>query len=56
MIKFKQEITVPDELVRGLAIDLGWEEKIEIDEANSVDNTESYIDFVDKVFTLLVFA
>lgn len=37
MITFKQQITVPEELVQGLAIDLGWGEDLGITAEQFVD-------------------
>lgn len=37
MITFKQQITVPEELVQGIAVELGWEEELEITPEQFVD-------------------
>lgn len=64
MITFKQEITVSEELVKGLAKELGWQEtltrQIEVVdddttdpvtthfETEEYDNPETFIQFIDK--------
>ena len=64
MITFKQEITVSEELVKGLAKELGWQEKLTrqntvVDddttypvtthfEDEEYDNPETFIQFVDR--------
>jgi hypothetical protein len=57
MITFKQEITVPEELVIGLAIDLGWKDVIETSEVGEnglaitkyIENSETAVQFIDRL-------
>jgi hypothetical protein len=53
MITFKQELTVSEELVQGLAYELGWTDSIQVQEVGtpfetSQENPESYTEFVQR--------